>query len=106
MEKTDESQEPRFEASPAAASLERRLSSVEVKRLSTIRATVSTAGFLFPARRRPPPEPAAGLLAMLDDVVPSSCVFRRHGCWPKKKAKKKIGEVRPRSSDWLQTQAR
>ncbi|CAJ1360357.1 unnamed protein product [Effrenium voratum] len=83
---------PDASVSPAAASLQARLSQsfIEVKvPLSNVRARVAMAGFMFTTRRREAKRSSfTGVMAMLDDFFPVSCVFRRHGCWPKKKGNK------------------
>ncbi|CAE7282087.1 NaCP60E [Symbiodinium pilosum] len=74
---------------PAAVALQASLASSALcsAPVNNFRARVTTAGFMFPARRTKQPKQDAysGLVAMLDDFFPVSCVLRRQGCWPKKR---------------------
>ncbi|CAE7577676.1 NaCP60E [Symbiodinium natans] len=78
---------------PAAVALQASLASstVACPASLSIRARATTAGFMFSARRAKQPghkrSSYAGIVAMLDDFFPVSCVLRKHGCWPKKRRK-------------------
>ncbi|CAE7949396.1 NaCP60E [Symbiodinium sp. KB8] len=75
---------------PAAIALQASLASSDAAAcnapLTNVRAWANTAGFMFTARRaKPKRDSYSGIVAMLDDFFPVSCVLRKHGCWPKKK---------------------
>eukprot|EP00435_Cladocopium_sp_Y103_P022166 s816_g5.t1 len=91
-------EEREFQAASAATTLSRRLSKQQRKasaaskvQPNAARSDLVSAGFMFPAQPKPrQSKTETGLMAMMEDVLPSNCVLRRNGCWPKKKAKKTV----------------
>ncbi|CAL1156488.1 unnamed protein product [Cladocopium goreaui] len=98
LEETAQQREERqFQAASAATTLSRRLSKQQRKSAAASKVPAVRSDFFVECPGCPEAQPKprqskseTGLMALMEDILPSNCVLRRNGCWPKKKAKRTV----------------